>query len=108
MLGTTVSGKPLSVSAGGLWSLVVFADQVTPGETITVEVTGTDGAGLTDVITFDLNIGLPDRSARHAINRITFGATPELLAEVNAAGCGRLYHPSSSRLTALTTQRSTR
>jgi len=86
-LGITVNDKPLSVANGsGIWSLTVFPDQISLGETVTITLNAVDGANLTDSVNINLDVVPIDRSARHAINRITFGATPALIAEVELIG----------------------
>ncbi len=87
LLGITVNNRPLAIANGsGNWSLMVFPAHISLGETVTVSLSAIDGAGQTDSININLDVVPIDRAARHAINRITFGATPPLLDVVESMG----------------------
>lgn len=86
--GRTVD-RALDVAAGsGNWTLAVEADKITAGETepVIITLTATDQLDYIASATLQLLVVPVDYLARHMINRITFGATPTLLQEVEATG----------------------
>jgi uncharacterized protein (DUF1800 family) len=87
ILGTTLSDRELDVSSlSGAWTLVVDNNLMTLGQVVTLNFTATDISGNTSQRALKLNVVAVDFSAAHLINRITFGATPLLLNEVDSLG----------------------
>ncbi|CAB1064977.1 hypothetical protein D1BOALGB6SA_9774 [Olavius sp. associated proteobacterium Delta 1] len=86
--GLTVD-RALEVAAdSGNWTLAVLANQITAGETdpVIVTLTATDQLDYIAEETLHLFVVEVDYLARHMVNRITFGATPTLLQEVEEMG----------------------
>ena len=87
LLGSTVDQKMLDYadSSGG-WHLPVFNGLVSLGEMVSITLTATDVNNKSSSQFIDLQVVVPDNSVHHAINRLTFGATPELLDRVRLMG----------------------
>lgn len=87
VLGRTVSGQRVDVAPGsGAWTFSVLNGQVTQGQTIRIALEARDAAGHTATVALDLVVVAVDFEGTHLINRITFGATPQLFAEVGQIG----------------------
>lgn len=85
LLGRTVS-QSLGVGADGSWSFAVLSGQVSEGQTATVTVTAADAKGNQASASVAFQVLGVDYLAHHVLNRITFGSTPALLAEVQQIG----------------------
>ncbi len=85
LLGRTVN-QSLAVGADGAWSFAVLSGQVSEGRTATVTVTAADAAGHETAAVLSLPVVGVDYLADHLLNRITFGGTPALRAEVQQLG----------------------
>ncbi len=79
---TTVVG----VANDGRWTLAVSSSEITEGEQIQVTVVAVDAAGRQGSASLQLNVVEVDFATRHLLNRITFGATADLLVQVEAMG----------------------
>jgi len=87
VLGDTILNAPVDFSlASGNWTLAVQNGQITENQTVTVSLTAVDVDGNTSTNSISLDVVAVDNSGIHLINRITFGATPELLREIEANG----------------------
>ena len=85
LLGRTVT-QTLGVGQDGSWSFAVLSGQVSEGRIATLTVTATDAKGNRAAASVSLPVVGVAFLAHHVLNRITFGATPELLAEVQRTG----------------------
>jgi uncharacterized protein (DUF1800 family) len=85
LLGRTVT-QTLGVGQDGTWSFAVLSGQVSEGQIATVTVTAADAKGNQATASVGLSVVGVDFLAHHVLNRITFGATPELIAEVQRIG----------------------
>ena len=79
---TTVVG----VANDGRWTLAVSSSEITEDEQIQVSIVAIDAAGRTGSASLQLNVVEVDFVTRHLVNRITFGATADLLVQVEAIG----------------------
>ena len=87
VLGDTILNTAVDFSiATGNWTLAVQNGQITENQTVTVSLTAVDVDSNTATNSISLDVVAVDNSATHLINRITFGATPELLRDVEANG----------------------
>ncbi len=78
--------RNLTVSSNGNWSLAISNGQLTQGGTVSITLTLTDIVDKQTSQTISFNIIAASNEERHLINRITFGATPDLLDEVRRIG----------------------
>ena len=85
LLGRTVS-QTLGVGQDGSWSFAVLSGQVSEGQTASVTVTAADAKGNTGSAQVSFQVLGVDYLAHHVLNRLTFGSTPALLAEVQQIG----------------------
>ncbi len=85
LLGRTVT-QTLGVGQDGSWSFAVLSGQVSEGRIATLTVTATDAKGNRATASVSLPVVGVAFLAHHVLNRITFGATPEVLAEVQRTG----------------------
>ena len=85
LLGRTVT-QTLGVGQDGSWSFAVLSGQVSEGQTATLTVTATDAKGNRATASVAVQVLGVDYLAHHVLNRITFGSTPESLAEVQRIG----------------------
>ncbi|MCP4251852.1 MAG: DUF1800 family protein [Candidatus Scalindua sp.] len=94
----------VSISSGR-WAFVV--NNLNAGEDVVVSVEAVDMAGNTATQTVDLSVIPVTKSARHLLDRITFGATSELIEEANTLGVDGLInqqlHPGGIDNTAFET-----
>jgi hypothetical protein len=89
VLGRTVDSAPVLVVADtGAFSFAVAGSDVTPnaGALAMITLVATDESGKQSTAIIQLEVVEVDTTTRHLINRITFGATPELLGEVATIG----------------------
>ncbi len=87
VLGVTVNRQPVDVAAaGGQWTFTVLNGQMTQGQMVTVALEGRDAKGNRGTASIALLVVAVDFEGTHLINRITFGATPQLYAEVASIG----------------------
>ena len=80
--------RNITVSSNGNWSLAISNGQLTQGGTVSITLTLTDIAARQTSQTISFNIIAASHEERHLINRITFGATPDLLDRVRLIGVG--------------------
>lgn len=85
VLGRTVT-QALGVGQNGAWSFAVLSGQVSEGASATVTVTASDAKGNQATASAQFQVVGVDYLAHHLLNRITFGSTPALLAEVQRVG----------------------
>ena len=85
LLGPHHRPQTLGVGQDGSWSFAVLNGQVSEGRIATLTVTAADAQGQPDRRQRAVAGGRGRLRAHHLINRITFGATPALLAEVSAS-----------------------
>ncbi len=84
---STIISENLPVSASsGNWTLAVDKNLLTTGTTIKLSFTATDGPGNETSADISLLITESLLNAGQLLNRITFGATPTLLKEINRTG----------------------
>ena len=83
---TLVTREPLAVAADGRWNLVVHADEISSDSDVTVELNAIDAAGNRSGNTLLVHTMASELDAMRLVNRITFGATPELLERVRRLG----------------------
>ncbi len=87
VLGETIGTRDLDVSSGsGAWALAVSNGLMTEGETVVVDLAATDAEGNRSSASIRLVVVAVDFAARHMVERITFGATPDLLDEAETIG----------------------
>jgi large repetitive protein len=82
--GTIENNKALELGENGGWGLAVR--DLTRNGTVNVELVAEDWAGNKAHKTLVLNVMTESVSAVQLLNRITFGATPELLKEIRDSG----------------------
>ncbi len=86
-LGETINARDVDFAIdNGIWTLVVGNKLMTEGGTADITLTASDTVGNTSSKTIHLLAVAVDYSNAQLINRITFGATPALLQEVEAMG----------------------
>lgn len=76
----------IGVANDGRWTLAVSGSQITEGERVQITIVASDAAGRQGSATIGLDVIAVDFATRHLINRITYGATPDLLLRVEAMG----------------------
>ncbi|MCF6363712.1 MAG: DUF1800 family protein, partial [Gammaproteobacteria bacterium] len=94
LLGTTVDRQHINLTLGDAnWMFTIYNDQVSPGEMVSLSLEAADAAGNKSLtaVTFktdsrDVRIPSHTSASSHILNRITFGATPELLKRVERIG----------------------
>ncbi len=87
VLGVTVNRQRVDVApAGGQWTFTVLNGQMTQGQMVTVALEASDAKGNRGTASIALLVVAVDFEGTHLINRITFGATPQLYAEVASIG----------------------
>ena len=112
ILGIVVNNKSIEIGKNGNWALAVR--KLSRGNTVQVELTANDYAGNQATTLLNLYVMTEGLNAAQLINRITFGATPELLTAVRTNSAESLLfqqlHPEliddtllESRLTELMT-----
>ncbi|MCB1762886.1 MAG: DUF1800 family protein [Gammaproteobacteria bacterium] len=84
--GTVMSRTVDMAFAGGQWALGVLRSDMTENTQVSILLTASDGAGKSATLEIALNVVAVELSGRHLISRITFGATPALLAHLAAVG----------------------
>jgi uncharacterized protein (DUF1800 family) len=85
-LGITINQRSIEIASGGRWTFLVLAEQISQGQTLQVTFTSTDAGQQQSSLTLSLRVVAPDRRVFALLNRITFGATPELLNEAMTLG----------------------
>lgn len=78
--------KALEVSENGHWALAIPPHLLQIGEQVTVTVEGKDDAGHPARAKRTYSVVGPAQGDRHLLSRITFGATPQLLEEIQRLG----------------------
>jgi uncharacterized protein (DUF1800 family) len=86
LLGRTVDQLLLVEPLTDAWNLLVAGSQISLGETVTIQLTAIDSVDNQTSVLIMLNVVPVDVTARHLINRITFGATPDLVQELTNIG----------------------
>ncbi len=86
VLGRTVVNAPLETSSDGVWNLVVHGTEITADSEVTIVISAYDAQGYTNKQTVVLRTLSSMLNAHQLINRITFGATPELLSRIQRIG----------------------
>ena len=85
--GILIDNRELEFSPNsGTWSLVVLNNILKVGNTIAIRLNAQDIDGNSSMETIQLQVVPVNNLGRHMINRITFGATPQLLEEVEEMG----------------------
>lgn len=85
--GRVLERVPVTVRyPDGSFSFFVGADQLTPGQSVQVTLEGVDAFENRTLQSVQLYVDPVDMEALHLVNRITFGATPAILAQVQALG----------------------
>lgn len=82
----SLAAKTLTISSQGDWAWVVPNGQLTEGQTLKVTLTATDLSGKATHQNLSLQVMGAAAETRQLINRISFGASPSLLAEVRRVG----------------------
>src|SRR5262249_4680800 len=85
LLGRTVN-QTLGLAPDGSWSFVVLSGQVSEGQTATLTVTARDAKNKQGSALLRVPVTGVDFFAQHVLNRITFGGSPDLLAQVQSMG----------------------
>lgn len=78
--------KNLTLSSQGDWAWVIPNGQLTAGQTLKLALTATDVSGKVSTQTLSLKVIGAAAETRQLVNRITFGASSSLLAEVRSVG----------------------
>ena len=87
VLGRTVDRQAVDVTPGsGQWTFTVLNGQMTQGQTVTVRLDASDAKGNRSAASISLLVVAVDFEGTHLINRITFGATPQLYTELATLG----------------------
>lgn len=82
----TLVDRDIDQSSTGNFAIAINNGVLSSNSTVTITLTATDIAGRKTSETLNLNVVPANNEARHMLNRITFGATPELLNEINSNG----------------------
>ncbi len=86
-LGETISNQAVDFSiVNGNWTLVIDNGLMTEGGSVDITFNATDGIGNPSSNSIHLLVVAVDYSNVHMINRITFGASPSLLQEIDSIG----------------------
>ena len=85
-LGRTIDAREVAVSSNGAFTLAVQAGQISAGSSIQITLEAADGDGNLATAGITLAVKAADGFGQQMINRITFGATPELLQLVDDDG----------------------
>ena len=88
--GVIENNKLLELGENGGWGLAVRG--LTRNGTVNLELVAEDWAGNKTHKTLVLNVMTESVSAIQLLNRITFGATPELLKEIRDSGSAAFIH----------------
>jgi uncharacterized protein (DUF1800 family) len=87
VLGRTVDHAAVDVTPGsGQWTFTVLNGQMTQGQTVVVTLDASDAKGNRSSASVSLLVVAVDFEGTHLINRITFGATPQLYTELATLG----------------------
>ena len=78
--------RDITVNSDGNWSLAINNGELSLDNTVSITLTLSDISGKQTTQTVSFTVAAASNEARHLINRITFGATPELLEEVRNNG----------------------
>lgn len=91
--------QAIEVSANGRWAWAIPPGNLKAGEQATIRVEAEDEAGHIGHAEITLPVVSAGKDDRHFLNRITFGATPELLDQVRVVGrqefLRRQLHPEA-------------
>lgn len=83
----TIVDREIAVASdSGVWTLAVQNGQIIANQLATITLTAVDHEGNLSSAQIVLVVVPVDDLAAHMVNRITFGATPALLAEVESQG----------------------
>ncbi len=86
-LGRTANNRPLVIAAdSGRWAFAVKHNQISSNSTVTVMLSARDSGNNWTDQRIQFHVLGRDIAARQHINRITFGATAELLSEIERIG----------------------
>ena len=80
------SPQDITVSSSGNWSLAIGNGELTLGGTVNIVLILSDISGKQTTQDLSFSIAAANHEAQHLINRITFGASSELLEEVRTNG----------------------
>lgn len=83
---TNLAAKNLTLSSQGDWAWVIPNGQLSAGQTLKLTLTATDVSGKQATQNLTLKVIGAAAETRQLVNRITFGASPSLLAEVRRVG----------------------
>ncbi|HIE55468.1 MAG TPA: DUF1800 domain-containing protein, partial [Chromatiaceae bacterium] len=86
LLGRTIDNQEVDVADTGAWTLAVDSGKMSEGQSVTITFEATDTVGNVASAVITVNAVAVDFSGKQMINRITFGATPALLQEVESLG----------------------
>lgn len=81
-----LAAKNLTLSSQGDWAWVIPNGQLSAGQTLKLTLTATDVSGKLSIQTLNLKVIGAAAETRQLVNRLTFGASPSLLAEVRRVG----------------------
>lgn len=81
-----LGSQSLSISSQGDWAWVMPNGQLSVGQTLKLTLTATDLSGKVATQTLNLKVMGAAAETRQLVNRISFGASPSLLAEVRRVG----------------------
>lgn len=81
-----LAAQTLTVSRQGNWAWVVPNGKLTEGQALKIHLTATDLSGKSSNQSLNLQVIGAAAETRQLINRISFGASPHLLAEVRRVG----------------------
>ncbi len=93
VLGTVFNG-PLQISLSGHWALPIR--QLSRGKNVKVTLSATDFSGNAKTQVINLMVSADAFKAVQLLNRITFGATPQLLEEVKQLGANQFIQQQLS------------
>ncbi len=86
-LGTVFQNQTVQFDAQtGQWELVLRNGQLTPGQSLQVQLTAGDEAGHTTTITAAFPIAPVEHEAEQMLSRLTFGSTPDLRNRIQIIG----------------------
>ncbi|MCP4283057.1 MAG: DUF1800 domain-containing protein, partial [Gammaproteobacteria bacterium] len=86
LLGVTVDSAAVEISSDGHWDFVVRDAEISPGTGVTLTFAAYDNTGNSQTRVLTLNTLSTALNTSQLINRISFGATPELQARLQAIG----------------------
>ncbi len=86
-LGQTISNQNVDFSINeGIWTLVINSGLMSVDGAVDITLNASDAVGNSSSKTIHLLVVAVDYSNAHMLNRITFGASPSLLQEIDTLG----------------------